>query len=644
MYRFFRKNREALKKYLLIFFLSIVSIGMVITLAPIPTGDTTRGESNVLVSVDGANITTAELQRAIQSQSRNSPQADLSRMIPTLAPGMLDAMVLQRVLASQAKKMGIEVSDRELGRALQSLPWLAPNGSFVGMEHYQDVVYQETGMSVPEFENELRTRILLDRVRDVVTDGVEVTPPEILQEFQRRNAKVKIAYVLFSSNESTKDVRVTPETLEAFFKKDPDRYKIPEQRKVRYVVIDPDHVRAMAKVTEEDAHQYYNLQLSDYRVPDRVKVAQILFKTAGKPPAEIAGVEKTAHDVLDQLKKGANFADLAKKYSEDTATASQGGEVGWVGRGQTVKEFEDTAFSMKPGQVSDLVKTAYGIHIIKLEDKQMAHLQSFDEVKASILTELEKKRVAGAQDKLASTLESRLKHKPDSFAEVVGQAGLEPQTSPLFRYGQAVADLGSGDTFDNLAFQLHKGEVGPPISVPKGQAIIQLADIIPEHVPTLDEVRARVEEDYRVEQSKVLAADKAKQFAAQAKTGDFAKIAKADHLAVKESKDFTQQEPVEGLGSGSQLSAAFTMNAGQTSDVIAFGENSVVFRVLSRTPANNADLVQQRDQITEELLDRKRSLAFELYRQNLKLQLEKSGEIKNNPAAFKQFMALYQNK
>jgi len=142
----------------------------------------------------------------------------------------------------------------------------------------------------------------------------------------------------------------------------------------------------------------------------------------------------------------------------------------------------------------------------------------------------------------------------------------------------------------------------------------------------------------------VMAEDKAKQFAAQVKTGDFAKIAKADGLTAKESKDFTQQDFVEGVGSGSQLSAAFTLNPGQTSDVVFLGANNVVFRVVSHTPANDADFAQQRDRISEELLDRKRSLAFELYRQNLKLRLIQSGELKMNAGALKQFIAVYQNK
>jgi peptidyl-prolyl cis-trans isomerase D len=643
MYRFFRRNREAVKKYLLIFFLSIVSIGMVITLAPIPTGDTSRAESNVLASIGGSNITTVDLQRTIQARFRNSPQVNQARIIPTVAGSLLDEMIFQRALISQAKRMGIEVSDQELEQALQSIPWLTQNGSFVGLDRYQDLIYQETGMSVTEFEAELRNRLLQDKIRAVVTDGVEVSPQEVLEEFQRRNAKAKIEYVVFDPSQFIKAVQVSSEALEAFFKKDPDRYKVTEQRKVRYVLISPDDVRGRVKVADQEARQYYTQHLSDYRIPDRVKVAHILFKTAGKTPAEVAAIEKKARDVLSQIKGGADFAELAKKYSDDT-TASNGGELGWVVRGQTVKEFEGTAFSMKPGQVSDLLKTVYGIHILKLEDKQTAHLQSFDEVKGTIVEDLEKQRIADAQEKLADDLVSELRLKPGAFDELVRKAGLEPKLSPLFKYGQAVADLGSGDTFENLTFQLHKGEVGTPISVPKGQAIIQLEDIVPDHVPTLEEVRARVEEDYRAEQSKVLAAEKGKQFAAQVRTGDFAKIAKADGLTAKESKDFTQQDFLEGVGSGSQLSAAFTLKVSETSDVISLGEKSVVFRVLSHTPANDADFAQQRDQITEELLDRRRSLAFELYRQNLKLQLVRSGELKLNTTALQQFIALYQNK
>jgi peptidyl-prolyl cis-trans isomerase D len=643
MYRFFRRNREAVKKYLLIFFLSIVSIGMVITLAPIPSMDSSRAESNVLASIGGYSITTQDLSQSIRTRLQNSQMGYDSRLVPIVAASVLNDMVTQHALIEQAKRMGVQVPNQEVAHALEKIPWLYPGGTFVGVERARDLVATQTGMTLTQFESMIRESLLQEKIRDIITDGVQVEPAEVLAEFQRRNVKARIDYVLFDPSEFLKDVKVTPEALEAYFQKDPSRYKLPEQRQVRYVLIDPDQVRAQVEINEAELRQYYTQHLSDYRVPDRVKVAHILFKTTGKTLAEVATIEKTAADVLNQIRAGADFAELAKKYSEDTS-AAQGGEIGWIVRGQTVKEFEDTAFSMKPGQVSGLVKTSYGIHIIKLEDKQVAHLESFDEVKDSIRTELEKQQLADAQEKLANQLETQLKANPQQFEAIVRKAGLEPKESPLFKYGQAVPDLGNTDAFENLAFQLRQGEVGTPISVPKGEAIIEVAQIVPEHVPALSEVRARVEEDYRHDQSNVLAADQAKKLAQQAKTADFNKAAKALGLTAKESKDFTESEYVEGVGNGSQLAPAFTLKPGETSDVVSLGSNSVVFRVVSHTPANQADFAAQRDQIEEELLDQKRSLAFEIYRQNLRQQLLRTGELKMNDTIMKNFLASYQTK
>jgi peptidyl-prolyl cis-trans isomerase D len=436
-------------------------------------------------------------------------------------------------------------------------------------------------------------------------------------------------------------VQVTPEGLAAFFQKDPAHYKLPEQRQVRYVVIDPDQVRAEVKVGEAELRQYYAQHLSDYRVPDRVRVAHILLKTTGKSPAEVATIEKTAADVLNQIRAGGNFGELAKKFSEDS-TAQAGGELGWLVHGQTVPEFDSMAFSLKPGEVSGLVKTVYGIHILKLEEKEIAHLQTFDEVKNSIEVEIMKQRVADAQAKLATNLESQLKASPQQFEDIVRKAGLEPKQSPLFKYNQPIPDLGKTDAFENLAFQLRLNEVGTPISVPRGAAIIQLIQVVPEHIPALDEVRAQVEEDYRHEQSIQLAQNKAKKLAELAKTQDFDKAAKSLGLTSKESNDFSANEYVEGVGSGSQLSDAFTLNPGQVSGVIAAGTNLVLFKVVSHTPANEADFAAQRDQISEELLDQKRDLQFEIYRSNLKDQFIHSGKLKMNAAGMKQFLASYQ--
>ena len=637
MFRLFSKSRRIVYKWILAAFLFVMALGMVITLTPLGGGDTTQMQANVLASVDGANITTQDLRQGIDSRLRNTPLAYQSQLVPRIAQGVLDQMVIDRAMIKQARKLGIEITQQELLQALQGIPGLYDNGKFIGMDAYENQLGAQ-GLTVGQFEAQLRQQLLFDKVRNVITDGVVVTPAEVHEEFVKRNAKAKIEYVVFDPSQFLKSVQVTPAALDAFFKKSPERYKAPQQRRVRYVLIDADRVRAEVKVDEAALRQYYGQHLSDYRVPDRVKVAHILFKTTGKNPAEVSTIEKTAQDVLAQVKSGADFGDLAKQHSEDTS-AQSGGEIGWIVRKQTVKEFEDAAFSMKPGEVR-LVKTIYGVHIIKVEDKQSAHLQSLDEVKDAIRAELEKQKLAAAEESLADRFEREVKAKKD-FQAAARELGLEARETPLFKYNQSIPDFGNSEAFQSLAFQLPQGDVGQPISVPKGLAVIQAAEVVPEHVPTLNEVRARVEQDYRAEQSRVLASEKAKQFAAAARSGDFKKIAKTQHLDVKESKDFTRQDSVSETIPASAVAAAFTLAPGQTSDVAAAGTNSVVFHVLSHTPPNEADFAAQQGQIAEDLLGRKREVAFEIYQQNLKQWLLQSKELKMNDAAMKQFLASY---
>ncbi len=636
----FHLRSQKMQKYLLIFFLSVVSVGMVLTLAPLPGGNTTEAAPDVLATVNGDKITASDLRQTIETQLKNTQMGNDPRIVPAIADKALDFMVMQQAMVAQARKMGLEVSTQELRTALEGLPWLYKNGKFVGMEYYQSIVQQEMGMSTQEFEEQERESILLNKLRDVVSDGVQVTPAEVHAEFIRRNQKAKVRYVVFDPSKFLKEVQITPQGLGAFFAKDPTRYKIPEQRQVRYVIISPDVVRSKVTVSDEEMKDYYAAHISDYRVPDRVKVAHILFKTTGKTPAETAAIKKTAEEVLAKIKAGANFADMAKKYSEDTSAAN-GGEIGWIVHGQTVPAFENAAFSMKPGQISDLVQTSYGFHIIKVEDKQTAHLQTFDEVKDSIQSTLEKKKLQDALQSFAQDLEAKLKAHPDQFDATVKQAGLEAQESPLFKYNQTIPDFGSSEGFHNLAFELQLNEVGQPITVPKGTAIIQVTKIIASHQPKLAEVHDIVAEDYRAAQSKILASQKAQEFAKAVKDSDFQKVAKKDGYSIQQSKDFTSQDYVEGLGTGSSLSSAFTMNPGATSGVISAGGNDAVFQVISHTPADESGFAAQKDQIREQLLEQDRNVAFQIYRENLKQQLTRSGKIKMNKAAMKSFLATY---
>src|SRR5579863_2990319 len=235
MYRFFRRNREKVLKYLLIFFLGIVSVGMVVTLAPIPGGDSSQIPANVLASLGDQNITTQDVQQRLTQQFANSPVGNSPVLMAQFAPNVLDEMVLGEATQVEAKRLGLEVSDQELASAIRSYPGLSNNGAFVGVDQYQQMIESTTGLTVAQFEAQLRADLLNEKLRDMVTDAIQVTPGEIRQEFLRRNEKVKIDYVLFDPTQLAKDVPVTPQALQTYFNAHRDRYKMPEQRSVRYV-------------------------------------------------------------------------------------------------------------------------------------------------------------------------------------------------------------------------------------------------------------------------------------------------------------------------------------------------------------------------------------------------------------------------
>lgn len=638
MYRFFRRNREKVLKYLLIFFLGIVSLGMVITLAPLPQGDTSTAQSNVLASLGGVDVTTQDLRRHLDQQFRGSPLANNPQLLAQFAPNILDEIVLEDAVVVEAQRLGLQVADQELGDAIRTQ--FSNNGSFIGADQYQRFVESQTGMTVAQYESQMRQSLLTDKLKDVVTDAVQVSPDDVHREFVQRNEKAKIEYVLFKSTDFTKDVNVTAENLQAYFAANRDRYKHPEQRSIRYVLIDIDHVRPLVNVSDEELRSYYSSHLDEYRVPERVKASHILFKTEGKSAADIAKDKQTAQDVLNQIQKGADFAEMAKKYSQDT-TASKGGDLGWIQRGQTVKEFEDTSFSLQPGQVSGLVTVPYGIHIIKVFEKQNAHLQSFDEEKDSIRTALEKQKLDRAQASLADQLEQALKADPQHFDAVTAKFKLQTSQTGLFKFKQPIPDLGVSEGLQNLVFQLTANEVGQPVTLPKGVAIAQLAQVVPAHPAAFDEVRAQVEQDYRNDQSRVISESKAKELADKAKTGDFKKAAQALGLTPKESADFTRQGSVDNAIQASQLDDAFTLAPGQASGVLTVTSNKVVFQVISHTPADESAFAAQQNEIRQQLLDQKKAFAWEIYRKNLKQDLIRQGKLKINQEAMKQLLASY---
>jgi peptidyl-prolyl cis-trans isomerase D len=423
-------------------------------------------------------------------------------------------------------------------------------------------------------------------------------------------------------------VTVSDAELAAYFEKNKSRYTVPERRNVRYAMLDNVMLRLRTTVSDEEILTAYNQNLGRYQLEDRAHVAHILFKTVGLTDSEVEEVRKRAEDVLRRAKAGGDFAALAREYSEDT-TREQGGDLGWIVRGQTVPEFEAVAFRLPKGSVSDLVKTQYGFHIIKVVDQERARTQTLDEVRGSILTALQQEK----SDRMAEEISQQL-------GEEIRRAGRPPLDELAQKYnltlggpvavepGGTLSDVGASPEITDTIFRLRPGDVSSPIRTDRGFVVISLTDALPSHPGTLEEVRERVLTDYRGEQAVALAKSRAEQLAQRAKTGDdLAAAARALGFEAQTSDLVARSDSIPDVGSASQLALAFSAALGQSGDAVFLGANWAVFRVLEHQPANPSDLSAQRQAISEQVLQSKREMAYEAFKSSLETRLRSEGKL-----------------
>jgi peptidyl-prolyl cis-trans isomerase D len=607
----------------------VLGLGMLLYLVPADTGTALTGADTV-AEVGDQKISMTDVQNQLNRVARNG-QIPAS-LLPLYAQQVLDQLVAQDSLEYESGLLGLRVTDQEHADLLRKLVPTAYSGdTFIGMDRYTAEVQSRFQMDVPEFESEVKKELLQQKFQALVTDGISASPDEVQAEYRNQNEKIKLDYVLIKPEDLQSKVDISDADLAAFFEKNKARYVVPERRTVDYAMLDLDQLKQHAQVSEDDEKIYYQNHIDQYKVEDKAHVAHILFKTVGKTDAEIAEIKKKAEDVLAKAKHGANFADLAKQYSEDT-TKDKGGDLDWIVRGQTVPEFEAAAFSLPKGSISDLVKTQYGFHIIQVIDRQVARTQTFDEVKAAIHDQLAAQKAEQQAETVSNQIAEDIRragHVPlddltKKYNMTAGEAKLVEANQPLPELGNSPAIL------DNI-FHLRPGDLSAPIHTDKGYIVLSVKDIQPAHPGALAEVHDQVVNDYRREKSLELAKTRADELAKRAKSGEnFAAAAKALGLDVKTSDAVARAGSIPDAGSVKQFSAAFSMPVGQAGDPVAVGPNWVVYRVAEHNPVSQDDFAKQESKIEEQVLQQKRQVAYDLFLSALKTRLQQAGKLKIN--------------
>ncbi len=628
-------DRNRWVKVTMIVLLVLISVSMVITLVPGLVGGSTTNSPDTVASVGGQDISVFDVQRHLNMvlHGQNVPE-----MLKGLyAKQVLDQMIFSRALDIEAQRLGLSVTPQEESDRIKQLLPAAWEGGAWTKDRYVAEVQNRTGMSVPEFESFLRDDMLMEKFRRLVTSSISVSPAEIENEFRRRNEKVQIEYALVKPTDLASSIQPTDAELSAYYNKNASRYQVPEKRSARYALLDLAKLRENTQASDADLRAYYNAHIDEYKVENRAHVEHLLFKTIGKTDAEIAEIRQKAEDVLKKAKSGANFEDLAKKYSEDDATKAKGGDLGWIVEKQTVPEFERAAFSLPKGSVSDLVKTQYGFHIIKVLDRETAHTKPFEEVRSTIVPILTDQKAAEQANNISTQMASAVRQSNhQSLDDLARKFNLKLGDTPPASVTDPIGELGNSPELHQILFQLRPGELSQPLQVPQGFVILTPKDIQPAHQGTLAEVRDKVLADYQQEKSVELARTKAQELAKRVQSGEsFDQAAKALGLTAVTPEPFARNGSVPDVGSAKLLQPSFGMSVGQVSPPTQVAGNWLVYRVIGHQPANPADLATQSDQIKQQLLQAKQTAAFEAFRTALEDRLKKDGKLVINADVMK---------
>ena len=622
-----------------------LSGGMLLYLVPTGPGDT-QMSTDAVAKVGDQTFTVAEIRQQLNQIKQTNQVPPM--LEPYYAQRILQQLLLQKEMEYEAGQLGIRVSNDEIADRIKLILPAAFNGdSPIAPDQYASLVQSRTQMSVPQFEEMVRQGMLQEKFQKLVTDGISAGPAEIQEEFVYRNQKVKLDYAYIKPEDLQAKITVGDAEVSAAYEKSKAKYQVPEKRVVRYAILDVNQIRQSVQISDDQLKAQYQKNIQDYQVPNRVHVEHILLMTVGKPDAEVEEIRKKAQDILNQAKKGANFEELAKKYSEDGGTPGnpgsrdKGGDLGWIVQGQTVPEFEKAAFSLPKGSISDLIKTQYGFHIIKIIDKEAAHTKPFDEVKESIrapllLSEADK-QAGDIADKLSQAIRQSNKVSLDDLAKQyhlsTGETRPVAATDPLLELGNSTQVKVS-----DAIFQLRQGELSLPLQTDRGYLVLSLKQVLPAHQGSLEEVREKVVADLKQEKASLEARTKAEELTKRTKAGEkFDAAAKALGLEAKTSDDFARSGSIPNVASGKQLGAAFQLKTGDVGAPLNLGPNWLVYKVVDKEEPKPEDFDKQKKELTDSVLQSKRSIAFEAFRTALEDRLKKEGKLKLMPEKLRNF-------
>lgn len=613
----------------LVFGLIILSFVIGYAMLTSPGDGRDAGQPNVAVTVNGKGVAFGDFQAAYSNLYQLYQNIYQEQFTPTLERQLklvqksLDGVINQTLLLEEAKRLGLEVSKQELVDAIAKIPAFQQNGVF-SKERYLQVLGAQR-LTTEEFEEMQRRDLLVGKVRDGLQKNITVTDADIEQEFRNRQEKVNLEVVRLSPAAFEGQVRVNDAALAAFFEPRKEEFRTAEEVALKYVEFTPQSFADQVTFDDAELEVFYRRNLDRYEIPEQARAAHILVRVPeGADEATRSQKRTQAEKLLADIKAGKDFAGLAREFSDDKASAVNGGDLGSFGRGMMVPAFEQAVFALKPGETSGLVETQFGYHIVKLIALSEARVRPLTEVTDEIKRGLQAEKAR--QLAFEKAMDAYNVNRKDGSLEAAAKAaGLTVRETGRFDREGSAGPLGRNEELINAAFLLGDNELGKPVKTERAVILFALKERLPSRIPTLAEARARVEAAYRKEQARGLAKAAAERLLAAArKENDLAGPARAIGQLTDETGPFTRAYSpfVPKVGTSEELAkAAFTLtNPGASVDkVFEIDGNFVVAALKSREAANPLLLdAAQRKELNQAILERKQTEVVQKHLEELK--------------------------
>ena len=578
---------------------------------------------NVLATINEAPLLVThyqdKLQRSMDMARTQNPGLTSEVLIQMgIKQQIFDQMVNEELLLQKASELGISVSKEELANKIHLIPAFHNEANIFDPEIYKNVL-RNNNLSPGTFESDFMYDLLIEKLVSYIGATGRITEEQVKDIYDYGMSKATISYLMYPWTTYVDQVNATEEQITKYYEDNKSQYIVPAQAKISYIEITPGTLADHNSVSSQEIEDYYNKNKEQFKIEEQVNARHLLIRLdEDASDEEVTKAMDKIELAQNELKEGKDFTEVAQTYTEDPSGTTTGGALGWFSRGRMVLPFEEAAFALEPGQISEPVRTQFGIHLIQVEEKKASGYQEYKDAIPSILDTIARDR---ALEKLQDYLDQALElifagEDVQAVAENIGFQ-LRVRETDYFSKDQRPAEL-TDLSSDNLAvlFDLPvNATTQNPIQIQDGYLLATKIDTKEATTQPLDEVRDSIIDTITREEASKLAQSAADKDSALIIADEKAveHILESRNATLTESEPFGRQEAIADLGQN-QLASQTIFNADQNTWLpasYAFQDGYALIKVLRTLPPNTEDWEQEKEEWITALNQRSEQEVFQ---------------------------------